>query len=179
LSISQAANRVEELHRTEKFDAIVVRGLEACNEFCTRGTIASRLWSYVTDLPFPPSKLSERSLNRLERIAIRSAGLFSQTESSRAYYESLAPSAPGKVFLLPPMIPDTAFASNFSAPAIGNSVLNLVYAGKFAREWKTLEMLELPAILADMGDRKSTRLNSSHVSISYAVFCLKKKNTTR
>src|SRR5207249_5925296 len=28
-------------------------------------------------------------------------------------------------------------------------------------------------------DRKSTRLNSSHVSISYAVFCLKKKNTAR
>src|SRR5207249_6209852 len=28
-------------------------------------------------------------------------------------------------------------------------------------------------------DRKSTRLNSSHVSISYAVFCLKKKKTTR
>src|SRR5690606_41061916 len=26
-------------------------------------------------------------------------------------------------------------------------------------------------------DRKSTRLNSSHVKISYAVFCLKKKNT--
>src|SRR5207249_6684974 len=28
-------------------------------------------------------------------------------------------------------------------------------------------------------DRKSTRLNSSHVSISYAVFCLKKKTTVR
>src|SRR5256885_5529123 len=28
------------------------------------------------------------------------------------------------------------------------------------------------------GDRKSTRLNSSHLVISYAVFCLKKKNTT-
>src|SRR4051794_39635502 len=28
------------------------------------------------------------------------------------------------------------------------------------------------------GDRKSTRLNSSHPSISYAVFCLKKKNST-
>src|SRR5699024_12599328 len=47
----------------------------------------------------------------------------------------------------------------------------------------------LPAsqrVLAELGqeqgvhhlvvDRKSTRLNSSHVSISYAVFCLKKKN---
>src|SRR5690349_23100323 len=28
------------------------------------------------------------------------------------------------------------------------------------------------------GDRKSTRLNSSHVEISYAVFCLKKKRKT-
>src|SRR3712207_7877895 len=28
------------------------------------------------------------------------------------------------------------------------------------------------------GDRKSTRLNSSHANISYAVFCLKKKNTS-
>src|SRR5437868_9964747 len=30
-------------------------------------------------------------------------------------------------------------------------------------------------VRCDQGDRKSTRLNSSHVSISYAVFCLKKK----
>src|SRR2546430_12133313 len=29
------------------------------------------------------------------------------------------------------------------------------------------------------GDRKSTRLNSSHSQISYAVFCLKKKKTSR
>src|SRR5256885_4770023 len=29
------------------------------------------------------------------------------------------------------------------------------------------------------GDRKSTRLNSSHLVISYAVFCLKKKNVTK
>src|SRR5438445_5642527 len=28
-------------------------------------------------------------------------------------------------------------------------------------------------------DRKSTRLNSSHANISYAVFCLKKKNNSR
>src|SRR5256885_7229645 len=36
-----------------------------------------------------------------------------------------------------------------------------------------------PAALDPRGDRdrKSTRLNSSHLVISYAVFCLKKKNT--
>src|SRR5689334_23742420 len=32
---------------------------------------------------------------------------------------------------------------------------------------------------AEHQDRKSTRLNSSHSSISYAVFCLKKKNNER
>src|SRR3712207_7974080 len=30
-----------------------------------------------------------------------------------------------------------------------------------------------------LGDRKSTRLNSSHANISYAVFCLKKKKKIR
>src|SRR5699024_12353063 len=33
-------------------------------------------------------------------------------------------------------------------------------------------------LLGRRTDRKSTRLNSSHVSISYAVFCLKKKKNT-
>src|SRR5690606_8231771 len=33
-------------------------------------------------------------------------------------------------------------------------------------------------ITSNAGDRKSTRLNSSHVKISYAVFCLKKKIQT-
>src|SRR5690242_20981357 len=36
------------------------------------------------------------------------------------------------------------------------------------------QRLVSPAAAAE--DRKSTRLNSSHMSISYAVFCLKKKN---
>src|SRR3712207_7032120 len=33
-----------------------------------------------------------------------------------------------------------------------------------------------PGFLMTATDRKSTRLNSSHANISYAVFCLKKKN---
>src|SRR5690625_6879198 len=35
--------------------------------------------------------------------------------------------------------------------------------------------VEITARVRTRGDRKSTRLNSSHVAISYAVFCLKKK----
>src|SRR2546430_8268204 len=42
--------------------------------------------------------------------------------------------------------------------------------------------LDRPALLefgGRLADRKSTRLNSSHSQISYAVFCLKKKKTTQ
>src|SRR5437764_3558772 len=40
---------------------------------------------------------------------------------------------------------------------------------------------DLPRVIrvAPLGDRKSTRLNSSHRCISYAVFCLKKKERRR
>src|SRR5690625_6208708 len=45
-------------------------------------------------------------------------------------------------------------------------------------QWKgSLSWKELIQPSIDLADRKSTRLNSSHVAISYAVFCLKKKIT--
>src|SRR2546430_10720381 len=38
--------------------------------------------------------------------------------------------------------------------------------------------VRMVSLAIESGDRKSTRLNSSHSQISYAVFCLKKKNPT-
>src|SRR2546426_8518846 len=63
-------------------------------------------------------------------------------------------------------------------------------AKKILSEGKRLRKILVwhPGVLARFGikewseelkDRKSTRLNSSHLVISYAVFCLKKKKTTR
>src|SRR5207249_7704724 len=55
----------------------------------------------------------------------------------------------------------TLFRSRIPRPVAGG--------GSPRRQW-----VILPICIATR-DRKSTRLNSSHVSISYAVFCLKKK----
>src|SRR5690625_6442299 len=58
---------------------------------------------------------------------------------------------------------------------IGWNIYDVSLASVFAR-WIVL-------VIACVGgaaiDRKSTRLNSSHVAISYAVFCLKKKTQTQ
>src|SRR5262245_13419463 len=55
-----------------------------------------------------------------------------------------------------------------------------VVAGRLAAEVVVLADARLVAVVAlghldDRADRKSTRLNSSHLGISYVVFCLKKK----
>src|SRR5690606_41495738 len=52
------------------------------------------------------------------------------------------------------------------------------FAATGHRVFSEIERFRCPVIAAVNGfalDRKSTRLNSSHVKISYAVFCLKKK----
>src|SRR3712207_8514498 len=63
------------------------------------------------------------------------------------------------------------------APESGRGQASLETVGVAAREVDVLapefDRLEDAARLAQ--DRKSTRLNSSHANISYAVFCLKKK----
>src|SRR5690349_24233923 len=53
--------------------------------------------------------------------------------------------------------------------------------GEPPRAGATRRVWDLPLLVGrpvPHGDRKSTRLNSSHVEISYAVFCLKKKIKT-
>src|SRR3712207_8571211 len=57
------------------------------------------------------------------------------------------------------------------------------YGGRYAEQpakidpaWEKPDFARLVEEAFREGDRKSTRLNSSHANISYAVFCLKKKN---
>src|SRR3712207_7253739 len=56
-----------------------------------------------------------------------------------------------------------------SAWTVSLSCLKKSIASRFSR----------PPCLLRSQDRKSTRLNSSHANISYAVFCLKKKHQSR
>src|SRR3712207_9233441 len=56
---------------------------------------------------------------------------------------------------------------------IGGAQMRPMFSGGFVEGEQCLSILRQTFT----GDRKSTRLNSSHANISYAVFCLKKKNT--
>src|SRR2546430_3576294 len=82
----------------------------------------------------------------------RSLFFFNDTATTEIYTLSLHDALPISISLYPPFIPlKSAFTEQFNLA----SFFWLRYSS--------------------YGDRKSTRLNSSHSQISYAVFCLKKK----
>src|SRR3712207_8777434 len=62
--------------------------------------------------------------------------------------------------------------------ALGETVrvVDPLWFGDYLDPHDRLELVKEDLRYSDT-DRKSTRLNSSHANISYAVFCLKKKNT--
>src|SRR5256885_9042872 len=69
----------------------------------------------------------------------------------------------------------TLFRSGTAGP---HDASNQAYLKELAARAKKVEGVHVLAALGlkiKYGDRKSTRLNSSHLVISYAVFCLKKK----
>src|SRR3712207_8177345 len=96
-------------------------------------------------------------------------------------------------------MPVLPYAVNALEPVISEQTINFHYGKHLQNYVNTLASLVKDTELADKSveeivavapegpifnnagqvlDRKSTRLNSSHANISYAVFCLKKKNTT-
>src|SRR3712207_7556181 len=66
----------------------------------------------------------------------------------------------------------TLFRSNDGGKQLETDIANLQKTGKTLADDKSLTALNT---WWEGTDRKSTRLNSSHANISYAVFCLKKK----
>src|SRR5437899_5636223 len=70
-----------------------------------------------------------------------------------------------------------AFLSKYFAVLLGLAyVAYVAFSPRGQRDWRALALVVLCSLPLD---RKSTRLNSSHLGISYAVFCLKKKNYRR
>src|SRR5690606_42021091 len=68
----------------------------------------------------------------------------------------------------------SVFGYNQSAMSLGN-VSGAMTGGLIAASFGIPMMFYMVGGILFVQDRKSTRLNSSHVKISYAVFCLKKK----
>src|SRR3712207_7179133 len=71
-----------------------------------------------------------------------------------------------------------AFKADARLPQERGPFRTLGYASLFVPAETLVDVLAIRFVDQAMEDRKSTRLNSSHANISYAVFCLKKKTSS-
>src|SRR5438874_7714743 len=78
------------------------------------------------------------------------------------------------------LFPYTTLFRSLVIPGVGFRIRDIRVLPGVIRDEPDLAVLGCWVLVREIvaGDRKSTRLNSSHVEISYAVFCLKKKKET-
>src|SRR5690625_2741302 len=150
----QAAQRIAILDRRHNFDTIISRGFDIASHLAISGRFTGRLWPYLTEGPAFEYRRTDHQEELLTRIGDEARRVFVQTEDARSILETNMPTATGKTLLMNPIVPDEAFSlgNKRSATACPSpDKLSLVYAGKFARLWHTLEMTELPEELQKLG----------------------------
>jgi glycosyltransferase involved in cell wall biosynthesis len=148
--LERTVERLRSLDAAGRFDLIVVRGTMAAARFALEPSFAGRLWPYLTDFPQSVADLDDDALSDVERIVTASRTLLCQTEEIRSYLEGIAPASIGKTAILPPIAPPGGSVGQPRGPA-ADRPLRIVYSGKFAPMWKTLEMTALPGRLAEDG----------------------------
>jgi len=107
------------------------------------------VWSYITDLPYPPTAANSSERSDVDEIARAVSTMVAQTDEARSYLETIAPASAGKTVLMPPIIP--ARHAREKGDRSSDGVVRVCYAGKFAQGWMTRELLELPRALARLG----------------------------
>jgi len=132
-------------------DLVVLRGRAVTAAAAKSGAFTGRLWPYLTDVPQSVPGLTPEAAEELGMSASAARYLLCQTEELRCFLEGSVPAACGKCVLLPPILADIPAPRDATAELGTRSPLRLVYSGKFAPRWNTLEMTELPGLLAARG----------------------------
>ena len=152
LTVPQAVAVLAAVDSAEHHDLVVLRGRALVSAAARDGAFDGRLWSYLTDVPQAVPAVTPKAAEDLTMIAKASRYLLCQTEELRCFLEGSVPAACGKSVLFPPVLPAENLKRDAErAVAPTGTPLKLVYTGKFAPRWNTLEMTQLPALLASRG----------------------------
>jgi glycosyltransferase involved in cell wall biosynthesis len=149
LSPGQAARLLARLDAEHPHDLVLLRGWNVAARAAADDAFSGRLWTYLTDIPQSVLLMTTDAAASLARISRASRYLLCQTEGLRCFIEESIPEACGKCVLVPPMVPPPEVRRTDGPP--GDGPLRLVYTGKFAPRWNTLEMTQLPRLLTARG----------------------------
>ena len=152
LTVPQAIGVLAAVDKAAPHDLVVLRGRALVSAAARDGAFDGRLWSYLTDVPQAVPAVTPKAAEDLTIIAKASRYLLCQTEELRCFLEGSVAAACGKSVLFPPVLPALDIHRDPERKvAPPGTPLKLVYTGKFAPRWNTLEMTRLPALLSARG----------------------------
>jgi glycosyltransferase involved in cell wall biosynthesis len=152
LTVPQAVAVLASVDRAAPYDLVVLRGRALVSAAARDGSFDGRLWSYLTDVPQAVPAVTPKAAEDLTIIAQASRYLLCQTEELRCFLEGSVAAACGKSVLFPPVLPALDIHRDPEQKvAPTGTPLRLVYTGKFAPRWNTLEMTQLPSLLSARG----------------------------
>jgi glycosyltransferase involved in cell wall biosynthesis len=151
LTVPQAVAVLSAVDAAAPHDLVVLRGRNLVSAAAKDGSFDGRLWTYLTDVPQSVPAMTPKHAEDLAVIAKASRYLLCQTEDLRCFLEGSVPAACGKSVLFPPVLPAETITRDPERTVGPGSPLRLVYTGKFAPRWNTLEMTQLPSLLASRG----------------------------
>jgi|WetSurMetagenome_2_1015567.scaffolds.fasta_scaffold00497_17 glycosyltransferase involved in cell wall biosynthesis len=145
LKVGQMAHMSIMRAQCNNYDVIIVRGYEIAQALSQHSDILSKCWVYLTDIPQKAELLNEQYKSTLSVLARGAARIMYQSGGFYKLWKEVVPDAPQDKFIsYSPLIPDMPDTSH----PIKERPMRAIYAGKFAKDWKTLEMAELwPLVL--------------------------------
>lgn len=146
-----AASRIAVLDRRHHFDVVISRGFDIASHLAISDRFTNRMWPYLTEGAAFQFAVTDHQRRLLDAIGEQSRRIFLQTEEARSVVEGLNGAFTGKTLVMNPIVPDAAFRAQKPEGWAASGPLDMVYAGKFARLWNTLEMTSLPQRLSEEG----------------------------
>lgn len=140
LTLPMMAKLAVKLDALNAYDVIIVRGLEIATTLLDHPGVLSRTWLYLTDIPQTLAEYTDAQRQQMQELARGCKRLLCQTQGFINLWRALAPDVPAAKFkLYTPVIPDLAS----ELTPIAQRPKRAIYAGKFTRDWMTLEMAEI------------------------------------
>lgn len=136
MNVAEARDIIEELDTAHNYDLIIVRGINIVDELA-QSTLNKKIIPYVTDFNHNKDTITEAEISQLKNFYDIFPYMFVQTDSMKEILVSMTGVEGDRFKLLSPMIPNYE-----SRPSFKNENNSLIYAGKFAEEWYTEEILD-------------------------------------
>lgn len=150
LNFEMMAQAASKLHETNKYDVVVIRGLDIALFAEADPSLIKNVWLYLTDIPQQIEDFEQSLMIKLRALAGKVSKVLCQSKGfAKLWKEICGRQVEEKIRVYGPLIPDPSE----TVEPISSRDNIAIYAGKYTPEWHTLRMASLwPSVKENVSD---------------------------